>query len=108
LQALLNLVQNAANVTEEGDVIELGSRFDGERLEYYVRDTGPGVPAADRRRIFERFERGLASRRSGTGLGLSITRSIAVAHGGTVRLETREGHGSTFFVSIPTEPVVDG
>jgi two-component system, OmpR family, sensor kinase len=69
----------------------------------WVRDTGPGVPAADAERIFERFQRGDDARGAeGSGLGLSIVRAIATAHGGDVRLDSMPGEGATFTVVIPT------
>ena len=68
-----------------------------------MRDAGPGVPPADRERIFERFARarGSARRSEGAGLGLSIVRAIAEAHGGRVELRGGEGQGATFSVVLP-------
>jgi signal transduction histidine kinase len=70
-----------------------------------VRDRGPGIPPEDRSRIFERFERGESSARvGGFGLGLWIVRAIAEGHGGTVRLESELGEGSTFTILLPRAP----
>jgi two-component system OmpR family sensor kinase len=72
-----------------------------------VKDEGPGIPAEDRERIFERFYRidGSRSREmGGTGLGLSLVKSIAEAHGGRVELETEKGHGSVFRLVLPRGP----
>ena len=104
-QAVMNLVRNAVEHTTEGDTIELGTSVQGKVASIWVRDTGPGVPSGEQRRIFERFERGSGSRASyeGSGLGLAITRAIAEAHGGGVRLESRVGEGATFFVEVPVE-----
>jgi signal transduction histidine kinase len=104
-QAVVALADNACRHTRPGDRIGLGSRLTGGWLRFWVSDTGPGVDAADRARIFERFARGsTAGRRSdGAGLGLSIVRAIAVAHGGHVLLDSVPGRGATFTVAIPAE-----
>jgi signal transduction histidine kinase len=86
-----------------GDAVALGSALDGDRVSWWVRDSGPGVPEEDAERIFERFQRGDHSRGSeGSGLGLSIVRAVATAHGGEVRLEpgSQQG-GATFTVEVP-------
>jgi signal transduction histidine kinase len=72
-----------------------------------VADTGIGIPAADRERIFERFFRTAIAKRQaiqGTGLGLTITQAIVAAHNGTIAVES-EGHGSTFTVRLPLGPM---
>jgi signal transduction histidine kinase len=67
-----------------------------------VRDTGPGVPAADRERIFERFGRGAVPEGDeGFGLGLSIVRAIVEAHAGTVAVEDAEPPGARFVITLP-------
>ena len=103
-QALLQLAQNAAEHTEEGDTITLGSALADGQARFWVRDQGPGVSALDAERIFERFSRGSRTRRTeGAGLGLSIVRAIAEAHGGTVTLSGTPPHGATFTVAVPLE-----
>ena len=104
-QAVMGLAQNAVEHTGEGDPIWLGSAADGDAARLWVRDAGPGVPDADRERIFERFARarGSARRSEGAGLGLSIVRAIAEAHGGRVELSGDEGRGSTFTVVLPAD-----
>lgn len=102
-QALLQLAQNAVQHTETGDEIGLGSRVVGERLELWVRDSGPGVPDEIRPTVFERFAQANPGR-GGFGLGLSIVSAIVEAHGGRATLD--EGHpsgGATFRLSIPVE-----
>ncbi len=83
-QAIVALADNACRYTRPGDRIAIGSQLAGGLLRFWVSDTGPGVTASDRARIFERFARGAAAgpRSDGAGLGLSIVRAIAVAHGG--------------------------
>lgn len=108
-QAVMNLARNAVEHTGPGDPIALGSAFDGGEARIWVRDRGPGVPAAEQERIFERFARAGRSRRrsEGAGLGLAIVRAIAEAHGGRVELSSRPGEGATFTVVVPTSEEED-
>ena len=101
-QAMMSLAQNAVEHTREGDRIAIGSELEPGRLRMWVEDDGPGIPAADQERVFERFARGDAERRSeGAGLGLAIVRAIAEAHGGRVRLRSAPGEGSRFTLELP-------
>ena len=105
-QAVLQLAANAVQVTEAGDRILIGSRFDGEgadrRLRLWVRDSGPGVAASDAERIFERFARGDSSGvRRGSGLGLAIVRAITDGHGGSAWVDSVLGEGATFGLDLP-------
>jgi two-component system OmpR family sensor kinase len=102
-QAGLNLARNAVDHTTAGAAIGVGSsRSDGE-IRLWVRDTGPGVEAAERERIFERFARGAHGHRrsDGAGLGLAIVRAVAIGHHGRVELDSRPGAGATFTVVFP-------
>ncbi len=106
-QAVMNLADNAVRHTRQGDAIWIGSSLVGETARLWVRDEGPGVDAADRERIFERFTQAQSvdpATTDGAGLGLSIVRAIAEAHGGHVELDTRRGMGSTFTIVLPTAP----
>jgi two-component system, OmpR family, sensor histidine kinase KdpD len=101
-QVLVNLLENAA-IHDPGP-LKLRAVRAGRRLELRVIDHGPGVPEAERQRIFEAFQRLRARegvRERGTGLGLAIARGFAEAHGGTIRVETTIGGGATFVVSLP-------
>lgn len=101
-QAVLQLADNAVKHTCPGDVVAIGSSYDGEVVRLWVRDTGPGVPVADRAEVFERFGRSLvAPGDEGFGLGLSIVRAIAVAHGGTVTVEDAVPAGAKFVITLP-------
>jgi two-component system phosphate regulon sensor histidine kinase PhoR len=103
-QILSNLLDNAIKYTPAGGRIEVGAKRAGEFVELYVRDTGIGIPAEDLPRLFERFYRVDKARSrelGGTGLGLSIVKHLAAAHNGTVRVESRPGEGSTFYVTLP-------
>ena len=104
-QAVMGLAQNAVQHTGEGEPIWLGSAAGDGEARLWVRDAGPGVPEADRERIFERFARarGSARRSEGAGLGLSIVRAIAEAHGGRVELDADQARGATFTVVLPAE-----
>jgi two-component system OmpR family sensor kinase len=105
-QAMVNLADNAVHHTGEGDEIGIGSAVRGSIARLWVRDTGVGISAGDRERIFERFQRGRGTRRyEGTGLGLSIVRAIAEAHGGWVELSSEQGEGARFEILFPVDPV---
>ncbi len=101
---LRNLVENAANYSPEGAVIEVRARQAGPVVELIVADRGPGIPEADLPRIFERFYRVDRSRSrdpGGTGLGLSIVKHLVELHGGSVSAANREGGGAVFTVRLP-------
>jgi signal transduction histidine kinase len=101
-QAMMSLAQNAVEHTREGDRIVLGSELARGELRLWVDDDGPGIARADQARVFERFARGDAGRRSeGAGLGLAIVRAIAEAHGGRVTLRSAPGEGSRFTLVLP-------
>ena len=101
-QVMMNLAENAVRHTEPGDCIELGSTVSVGVVQFWLRDTGPGVPGDQRERIFERFTRGEGVRRApGTaGLGLAIARAIVEAHGGRIFVQSRLGEGATFWVTL--------
>lgn len=104
LRLATNLVSNAATYSEPGTSVEVACGERGGEAFVEVRDRGPGVPLADRRRIFERFVR-LPDARSrnpeGSGLGLAIVEQVARAHGGRVDVEDRPGGGAIFRVVVP-------
>ncbi|MEM9906461.1 MAG: ATP-binding protein [Cyanobacteria bacterium P01_D01_bin.44] len=104
--ALLNLLRNAAQYTQEEDKIELGCRLkDNRQVQFWVKDTGEGISSADQELIFARFARGHHRQRrsEGSGLGLSIVSAIADAHGGNVELISQEGKGATFRLNLPID-----
>jgi signal transduction histidine kinase len=107
-QAVMQLAQNAARFSAEGEPIELGSSIDGREARFWVRDHGPGVPASEQQLIFERFRRGSHHRRSeGAGLGLAIVKAIAEAHHGRVELSSRPGEGATFTLVVAVDPPIE-
>jgi two-component system, OmpR family, sensor kinase len=100
-QALMQLAANAAAHTPPGTAVEISSGLRGGMLEFTVADHGPGIPASERGRIFERFARLHTPRTDGTGLGLSIVAAITAAHGGTVQVTDAPGGGAAFVVALP-------
>lgn len=100
-QAMLQLSLNATQHTEADQEIHLGTEIRGDQLHLWVRDTGTGIPLADRERVFDRFARGSTNGdSSGTGLGLAIVRAIAAGHGGrAVFVETFPG--AEFRLELP-------
>jgi two-component system OmpR family sensor kinase len=99
--ALDALVENALHATAAGGEVTIDARVRDGRAVLEVSDSGVGIAAADRERIFERFARGAdAERRPGTGLGLPIVRAIAEAHGGGVTLASRPGEGASFTLAL--------
>jgi two-component system sensor histidine kinase KdpD len=101
-QVLVNLVENAVRYTPDGSPIDIrAERSDGQVM-IEVADRGPGVPEAEKERIFEKFHR-LDDRSRGVGLGLAICRSIVLAHGGAISVESRAGGGAAFRVTLPLE-----
>lgn len=102
-RALRNLLENARRYGGAGAPELRLRRIAGQRVEVAVSDRGPGVPPAERERIFEPFYRlpGHAEQAGGVGLGLSLVRQIARHHGGEARCEAREGGGSRFVIELP-------
>jgi PAS domain S-box-containing protein len=102
-EVITNLFDNAAKYTPEGK-ITLGLTGDNEVVQCYVRDTGPGIPAADVPHLFQKFYRvdNSATRTiGGTGLGLFICRKIIELYNGRIWVESEVGKGSTFFINLP-------
>jgi PAS domain S-box-containing protein len=102
-QVLMNLVDNAIKFTAAGSV-EISVRREGARTDFAVRDTGPGISAALRRRLFRRFQQadaGTARRHGGSGLGLMICRRLVGLMGGAIGLESEPGAGSVFRFDLP-------
>ncbi len=102
-QAMIQLLQNAVDHTDVGDEISLGSSIEDGHARFWVRDTGPGIPAQLRDRIFDRFTRVGSRRSEGAGLGLSIVRTIVEGHGGKVWVDSEVGEGTTFTLEVPVD-----
>jgi two-component system phosphate regulon sensor histidine kinase PhoR len=107
-QVFANLIENACKYAPAGTQIALGVDEQAEHLEFYVRDSGPGIAAEHHRRLFERFyrvDKDRSREAGGTGLGLAIVKHIVLNHGGSVRVESELGHGAAFFFSLPRAAV---
>lgn len=98
---LANLVDNAVRYTPPGGRVDVSAGSDGGRSWLEVADTGPGIPAAERERVFDRFYRVPGATGSGSGLGLAIVRAIADRNGAAVTLGDTPGGGLTVRVSFP-------
>jgi two-component system, OmpR family, sensor kinase len=101
LQIISNLLSNAFRWTPEGGRIELLLSEEGERISVVVADSGPGITAEERERIFRPF---WSRDGGGTGLGLAIARELAVALGGGIDVRSEPGLGSRFELVLPAEP----
>jgi len=103
-QALINLLNNAVKYSPDRKEVAVRVERQDETIRIAVADRGMGIPAADRKRVFEDFFRSRAARSLGTrgsGLGLTLVRRILDAHGGTIELSSVPGEGSTFTLVFP-------
>jgi signal transduction histidine kinase len=103
-QILLNLLSNAVKFTPDGGRIDVSARLDDSHAMIAVRDTGIGIAAADQTAVFEEFRQvgsDYTKKHEGTGLGLALTRKFVELHGGTIRVDSEPGKGSTFTFTIP-------
>lgn len=101
-RALSNLVANALKFTPSGGQIDVSTRVVDAEVEITVRDSGIGIEPDEQTRVFERFYKADRGRGGGgIGLGLAIVKHIALAHEGTVAVESRPGYGSTFTMRLP-------
>ena len=103
-QVLVNLLSNAIKFTPEGGKIRVEARVQEPFLVVSVADTGIGIPNEEQGFIFDKFHQvGATTKgvREGTGLGLAITKHLVEQHGGTIRVESRPRHGSTFLFTLP-------
>lgn len=100
-QVMINLFENAVKYTPEGTGIEVGADATQDAVTVEVRDHGPGFPAGEEHRIFEKFYRGKSDGVRGVGLGLAICRAIVEAHRGTIRGFNRTGGGAVFRIQLP-------
>jgi signal transduction histidine kinase len=101
-QVLANLVANAIKFTPAGGNVALGARGDGDKVVFWVHDSGPGIPPDQLPHVFDRFWHGREGRGAGgAGLGLAIAKGIVDAHGGRIWLESRPGEGTRVSFTIP-------
>jgi two-component system sensor histidine kinase KdpD len=98
-QVLSNLLENAARHAPMGSIVRVGARRDGESVELFVDDEGPGVGAFERELIFLPFRRGYGS--TSSGIGLAICKALVDANGGAIAVSTSAGGGARFTVTMP-------
>ena len=106
-QVVLNLVGNAIKFTDTGEVVIKATATDG-LFHLSVRDTGPGISAADQAKLFQEFQQAdnaITRKKGGTGLGLAISKRIIEMHGGKIWVESQVGQGSTFSFTVPVRVV---
>jgi signal transduction histidine kinase/DNA-binding response OmpR family regulator len=108
-QVLSNLLSNAVKFTKAGGVIEVGAgRGNETHAQIWVKDTGVGIPRTEIGHLFEKYRQCSNIRESGhkgTGLGLVICKMVVQAHGGRIWVESEEGKGSTFYFTLPLNPI---
>jgi signal transduction histidine kinase/DNA-binding response OmpR family regulator len=102
-QVVLNLLSNAVKFTPDGGRVDVRASIRGQDLVVLVADTGVGVPAEDRERIFDAFQQGtrFSGQVEGTGLGLTLSKRILELHGGRIWVGSEAGAGSTFGIALP-------
>lgn len=101
-RVLINLMENASKFTPLEGRIELGAKRDGNWMQVWVQDNGPGIPFADQDRIFDKFTRLKGDDGpSGLGVGLAFCRLAVKGHGGRIWVESKPGHGSKFLLTLP-------
>ncbi len=106
ISAVGNLLENACKYSHEHSTVKVATSWTDTWVEITVEDHGPGIPARDLERVFERFyrvDRARSRETGGTGLGLSIVRHVANNHGGEVQVESVEGEGSVFTLRLPAD-----
>ncbi len=102
IQVLGNLVRNAINFTPNGGTVVVGAETKDGTVAFSVSDSGAGIPPDRLPRIFDRYwQSSNGARARGSGLGLSIAKGIVEAHGGSIRVESAKGTGSTFTFTVP-------
>jgi CheY-like chemotaxis protein len=107
-QVFNNLIQNAFKFTYEG-FVEIGFELTSEsHVRFFIKDTGIGIPEDKQDIIFERFrqvDESINSQYGGTGLGLAISKNLTVLLGGTISVQSKPGHGSSFYVDMPLNAI---
>ncbi|MCK5683045.1 hypothetical protein KAJ27_02955 [bacterium] len=104
-QVMINLISNAIKYNNDGGTIKILLKQDDDGLRCVVKDNGFGIPEKDVPFIFDKFFRvdsSFTSEVSGSGIGLSIVKAIIEAHGGNIKINSREGEGSEFYFNLPT------
>ena len=103
-QVLVNLLENAAKYTPPGSPVDVRVAVQDRRVVVEVADRGPGIPAGEEERVFEKFHRLRPEGVPGTGLGLAVCRAVVEAHGGRITAGNRPGGGASFRLELPFDP----
>lgn len=103
-RVLINLLENASKYTPQGGKIETGAKPDGDWIQVWIQDNGPGIPSTDQDRIFDKFTR-LKRKDSpaGLGVGLAFCRLAVQGHGGRIWVESKPGQGARFAFTLPVK-----
>ena len=101
LQVLSNLLGNALKFCRRGDTVTIATEVHEREVRVLVSDTGPGIEETDRARLFDPYWSAHHHESVGTGLGLFISKGLVEAHGGQMGVESRVGHGTTFWFTLP-------
>jgi PAS domain S-box-containing protein len=101
-RVLINLMENASKFTPSNGKIQAGARQDGDWVHMWVKDNGPGIPATDQDRIFDKFTRLRGKNKpGGLGIGLAFCRLAVLGHGGRIWVESEQGKGTAFHFTFP-------
>jgi signal transduction histidine kinase len=101
-RVLINLMENSVKFTPPDGQLEIGARYEDQWVHIWIKDNGPGIPAAEQERIFDKFTRLRGTTKSsGLGIGLAFCRLAVVGHGGKIWVESQLGKGSTFHFTFP-------
>jgi len=101
-RVLINLMENASKFTPPDGKLETGARQEGDWVHMWVKDNGPGIPAADQDRIFDKFTRLRGTNKpGGLGIGLAFCRLAVQGHGGRIWIESEQGRGAAFHFTFP-------
>ncbi len=102
MQVFVNLFDNIAKYTPAGTRVSVSAVPIGDLVQVSVEDDGPGLPAGDPARLFDKFQRGSGEGTVvGVGLGLAICQAVVQAHGGQIEAQRREPHGARFVFTLP-------
>lgn len=107
IQVIDNIMNNAIKYSPDGGTITVHLSETHNNILLSITDQGLGIPKKDLQRVFDRFyrvDKARARKQGGTGLGLAITKEVIKAHGGNIWVESQEGRGSTFYITLPYEP----
>lgn len=101
-RVLINLMENASKFTPPDGKLEAGARHEGDWIHMWVKDNGPGIPAVDQERIFDKFTRLRGTNKpGGLGIGLAFCRLAVLGHGGRIWVESEQGKGAAFHFTFP-------